>query len=221
MTKRKLVAPKKEWIQKYQLEKIFPAHYFDKLQMISFSAGQAICRQGEELQALSYFVKGKIKIVRRLFNGKEHILNIQEKPTIIGDIELLTNQGIVSSVVALEKSWVVQLPLKSNKELLLKDPLFLLKLGQGLAYSLYQQNIKASTNLSYTVKERLASHILSIQKDGIFQLELGTLADSFGVSYRHLLRVIQEFIALGVIGKQKPYYYINNLKQLKRWQIKE
>ena len=109
------MAPKKEWIQKYQLEKIFPAHYFDKLQMISFSAGQAICQQGEELQALSYFVKGKIKIVRRLFNGKEHILNIQEKPTIIGDIELLTNQGIVSSVVALEKSWVVQLPLKSNK----------------------------------------------------------------------------------------------------------
>ena len=202
------MAPKKEWIQKYQLEKIFPAHYFDKLQMISFSAGQAICQQGEELQALSYFVKGKIKIVRRLFNGKEHILNIQEKPTIIGDIELLTNQGTVSSVVALEK-------------LLLKDPLFLLKLGQGLAYSLYQQNIKASTNLSYTVKERLASHILSIQKDGIFQLELNTLADSFGVSYRHLLRVIQEFIALGVIGKQKPYYYINNLKQLKRWQIKE
>ena len=63
------MAPKKEWIQKYQLEKIFPAHYFDKLQMISFSAGQAICQQGEELQALSYFVKGKIKIVRRLFNG--------------------------------------------------------------------------------------------------------------------------------------------------------
>ena len=54
------MAPKKEWIQKYQLEKIFPAHYFDKLQMISFSAGQAICQQGEELQALSYFVKGKI-----------------------------------------------------------------------------------------------------------------------------------------------------------------
>ena len=73
----------KEWIQKYQLEKIFPAHYFDKLQMISFSAGQAICRQGEELQALSYFVKGKIKIVRRLFNGKEHILNIQENPPLL------------------------------------------------------------------------------------------------------------------------------------------
>nr|MBT3149308.1 Crp/Fnr family transcriptional regulator [Streptococcus mutans] len=62
---------------------------------------------------------------------------------------------------------------------------------------------------------------LSIQKYGIFQLELGTLDYSFGVSYRHLLRVIQEFIALGVICKQKPYYYINNLKQLKLWQIKE
>ena len=75
-------------------------------------------------------------------------------------------------------------------------------MGQGLAYSLYQQNIKASTNLLYS--QRTFSQSYSIySKDGIFQLELGTLADSFGVSYRHLLRVIQEFIALGVIGKQK------------------
>lgn len=219
--RKKAVKKLKDWIQKYQLEKIFPAHYFEKLQIKSFPAGECICQQGQDLQALSYFVQGKIKIVRRLFNGKEHILDIQDKPTLIGDIELLTNQQTVSSVVALEKSWVVQLPLENTKTMLLKDPLFLLKLGQGLAQALYQQNIRASTNLSYTVKERLASHILAIQKDGKFRLELSTLADSFGVSYRHLLRVIGEFIAQGLICKQKPYYHITNHKQLSRWQIKE
>lgn len=210
-----------DWIQEFQLENIFPAHYFEKLQVKSFSAGECICQQGQDLQGLSYFVQGKIKIVRRLFNGKEHILDIQDKPTIIGDIEFLTNQQTVSSVIALEKSWIIQLPLENNKNMLLQDPLFLLKLGQGLAQSLYEQNIRASTNLSYTVKERLASHILAIQKDGTFQLELSTLADSFGVSYRHLLRVIGEFIALGLIRKQKPYYHIVDSKQLSRWQIKE
>ncbi|MGT2949046.1 cyclic nucleotide-binding domain-containing protein [Streptococcus devriesei] len=210
-----------DWIQEFQLENIFPAYYFEKLQVKSFSAGQSICQQGQDLQALSYFVQGKIKIVRRLFNGKEHILDIQDKPTIIGDIEFLTDQQTVSSVIALEQSWVIQLPLEANKDTLLKDPLFLLKLGQGLAQALYQQNIRASTNLSYTVKERLASHILAVQKDGRFRLELSTLADSFGVSYRHLLRVIREFIALGLIRKQKPYYHIIDAKQLSRWQIKE
>ncbi|EHJ51753.1 cyclic nucleotide-binding domain-containing protein [Streptococcus macacae] len=210
-----------DWIEDYKLENIFPAHYFDKLQVKSFSPGQAICQQGEDLRALSYFIKGKIKIVRRLFNGKEHILDIQDKPTLIGDIELLTKQKTVSSVMALEKAWVIQLPLPKNKEALLTDPSFLLKLGQGLAQALYDQNVRAATNLSYTVKERLATHILAVQNQGFFRLELATLADSFGVSYRHLLRVIQEFIKQGLIGKQKPYYHIRDKKQLSKWQIKD
>ena len=68
-----------KYIQEYQLERIFPKHYFDKLQIRELAAGDAICHQGEALTALSYFAKGKLKIVRRLFNGKEHILDIKEK----------------------------------------------------------------------------------------------------------------------------------------------
>ena len=97
--------------KEYQLKSIFPEHYFDKLHVFRLPAGEAICHQGEELTALSYFVEGKVKIVRRLFNGKEHILDIKDKPTLLGDIELLTNQPVVSSVITLEDTVVVQLPL--------------------------------------------------------------------------------------------------------------
>ena len=55
------------YIKEYQLEKIFPTHYFDKLQVLQLSAGDAICHQGESLTALSYFANGKLKIVRRLW----------------------------------------------------------------------------------------------------------------------------------------------------------
>ena len=41
------------YIKEYQLEKIFPTHYFDKLQVLQLSAGDAICHQGESLTALS------------------------------------------------------------------------------------------------------------------------------------------------------------------------
>nr|MCW1079636.1 Crp/Fnr family transcriptional regulator [Streptococcus anginosus] len=37
------------YIKEYQLEKIFPTHYFDKLQVLQLSAGDAICHQGESL----------------------------------------------------------------------------------------------------------------------------------------------------------------------------
>lgn len=208
-----------EYILKYDIESIFPKHYFDFLRLIKVPAGEIICHQDESLTALSYFVKGKIKIVRRLFNGKEYILDIQNHPTLIGNIELLTGSPTVSSVIALEESWIIQLPLKNHLNELLNDSTFLLKLGQGVAKALYSQNIKAATNLTYTVKERLATHILAIEEDGVFKPELSSLADSFGVSYRHLTRVLQELTQLGILEKQKPYYRITDRLQLEKWQI--
>ncbi len=206
-------------IRDYQLEKIFPKHYFTSLQVCQISPGETICHQGQDLTALSYFIKGKIKVVRRLFNGKEYILDIQNKSTLIGGMELLTDQQAVSSVIALEETWLVQLPLTGVRDQLLSDATLLLKIGQGLAHTLYDQNIRASTNLTYTVKERLASHILVIEQQGRFQLELASLADSFGVSYRHLLRVIHELVNQGIIDKCKPFYNIQKRQELEQLQI--
>ena len=202
------------YIKEYQLEKIFPAHYFDKLQVLQLSAGDVICHQDESLTALSYFAKGKLKIVRRLFNGKEHILGIKDKPTLIGDIELLTDQLAISSVIALEDTLIIRLPLAGIREQLLADNTLLLNLSKGLAQSFYEQNIRTSTNLNYTLKERLATHILAIEEKGVFKLELTSLADSFSVSYRHLLRVIHHLIDAGIIEKHRPYYYIKDMTQL-------
>lgn len=112
------------YCQDYCLETIFPKHYFKDLQVITLTAGQSVCKQGEQLEYLHYIVKGRFKIVRRLFNGKEHILAIEEQ--------------------------------------------------------------------------------------GYFQLELSSLADSFGVSYRHLLRVIHDMVKEGLIQKEKPKYFIKN-----------
>ena len=127
---------------------------------------------------------------------------------------MLTDQPIVSSVVALEDTLVIQLPLTGIRDELLADNDLLLNLSKGLAQSLYEQNIRASTNLNYTLKERLATHILAVEDKGVFRLELTSLADSFSVSYRHLLRVIHEFIDSGIIEKRRPYYYIKDMKKL-------
>ena len=195
------------------IRQVFPENYLSQLRLVTYEATQAICQQDDQLTALSLVVQGKVKIVRRLFNGKEYILDISNTPNLIGDIELLTGQKIVSSVIALEKVWVVQLPLRNRQELL-SDPAFLYMVGKGLATSLYQQNIQAAANIGYSVKERLATHILSIENQGDFQLELHLLADSFGTSYRHLLRTIKGFIEKNIIKKEGKHYKICNRQDL-------
>ena len=184
-----------------QLDQVFPPPYLYQLQKVTFQKNDYICTQGQAITELTYILSGKVKIVRSLFNGKEHILEMLNQPQIFGDVELMTNQPAGSSVIALEEVQAVQLPL-NNKEELLKDPVFLYQIGHNLAMALHKQGITASTNASYSVKERLATHMLSIEEEGVFQLSPSILAASFGTSYRHVQRVIKQFIDQGIIEKE-------------------
>lgn len=207
-----------QFIASPAIQELFPIKFQEQLQLVTYQAGETICQQGEQLAYLSVFLQGKIKVLRRLFNGREHIFGIYDQPNIIGDIELMTGESAISSVVAIEESWVLQLPLHDTAELL-SDTSFLYNIGKSLAHILYAQGIQSATNVGYSVKERLATHILSIENEGYFRLELGTLADSFGTSYRHLLRVIRELLTLGILSKEKKLYHIEQKTQLKQWAI--
>ncbi|MBS5425313.1 cyclic nucleotide-binding domain-containing protein, partial [Streptococcus sp.] len=134
-----------------QLDQVFPAAYLNQLQKVTFQKGDYICTQGQAITELTYILSGRVKIVRSLSNGKEHILEMLNQPQIFGDVELMTNQPAGSSVIALEEVQAVQLPL-NNKEELLKDPVFLYQIGHNLAMALHKQGITASTNASYSVK---------------------------------------------------------------------
>ena len=184
-----------------QLDQVFPPPSLNQLQKVTFQKNDYICTQGQAITELTYILSGKVKIVRSLFNGKEHILETLNQPQILGDVELMTNQPAGSSVIALEEVQAVQLPL-NNKEELLKDPVFLYQIGRNLAMALHKQGITASTNASYSVKERLATHILNSEEENIFQLSPSILASRFGTSYRHVQRVIKQFIDQGIIEKE-------------------
>ena len=184
-----------------QFDQVFPTPYLNQLQKVTFQKNDYICTQGQAITELTYILSGKVKIVRSLFNGKEHILETLNQPQILGDVELMTNQPAGSSVIALEEVQAVQLPL-NNKEELLKDPVFLYQIGRNLAMALHKQGITASTNASYSVKERLATHILNSEEENIFQLSPSILASRFGTSYRHVQRVIKQFIDQGIIEKE-------------------
>ncbi len=184
-----------------RLDQVFSPPYLSQLRKVTFQKGDYICTQGQAITELTYILSGKVKIVRSLSNGKEHILEMPHQPQLLGDVELMTNQLADSSVIALEEVQAVQLPL-NNKEALLKDPVFLYQIGRNLAMALHRQGITASTNASYPVKERLATHILNVEEQDIFQLSPSILASSFGTSYRHVQRVTKQFIDQGIIEKK-------------------
>lgn len=218
-----ILTPKElsQYLSHDAITRFFPKPYHAKLQLTTYQKGQAICVQGESLEYLSYFLSGKAKVSRQSANGKEHILETLEQPTLIGDIELMTQRPAVSSVIALEECLLIQLPLRYQAELL-ADPVFLYQIGREIAQKCYLQNIRASANVAYSVKERLATHILNHANDGLYQLELSLLADAFGTSYRHLNRVMKQLVDEGIIAKKEvKCYAIRNQKKLQLLAIQD
>ena len=100
----------KEIITDYQLDQIFPGDCLSQLDLVLYQAGEYICRQGSEQDVIPYFLKGRLKIVHSLENGSDTILEIQEKPGLLGEIELLLDRVCITSVIADQDSLVVQLP---------------------------------------------------------------------------------------------------------------
>lgn len=202
------------YIKQYNVKQYFSEKYFDSFELLEYAPSETICQQGQFLNGLYFFLTGKIKIIRILSNGKELILNSHETPCPIGEIEFLLDKPIVSSVVTQKTSLLLYLPSKDRKKELLNDPNFLYAIAHTLASEIYQLDLNNPVNIVYSVKERLATYILSVEKNGIFTLNLTMLADSLGTSYRHLLRVINQFINDGIIDRQHRTYYILDFDKL-------
>lgn len=203
-----------EYIDQHHIHRFFPEKYFKYLLLQEYTSGEYICRQGENLQNLYFFVTGKIKIYRTQNSGKNHVLNIREQSCILGEIEFMADQPIVSSVVALKNSQVIVLPVTRLRNQLIQDPVFLYNIGNWIARELYQADIDRLSNVLCSVKEQMALYLLSEPADETFSLEPGILAESFGVSYRHILRVLNQFITEGILERQNRRYRIINREKL-------
>lgn len=208
-------------IADYQLEQVFPKDCLSQLELVLYQAGDYICRQGTEQVVIPYFLKGRLKIVHSLENGSDTILEIQEKPGLLGEIELLLDRVCITSVIADQDSLVVQLSARHFKDRLLLDPTFLRSTAKTLAKKLHQINYFAPANFHYSVKKRVATHFLEhCDEKGTIKPKMNQLALLFGISYRHLSRVIKQMIDEGLIKRDGRVYTILDRKRMGDLSIK-
>ena len=93
--------------------------------------------------------------------------------------------------------------------------------AKTLAEKLHQINYLAPANFHYSVKERLATHFLEhCDENGILKPKMNQLALRFGISYRHLSRVIKQMIEEGLIQREGRVYTILDAKRMNDLSIK-
>ncbi len=202
-------------IQNEAFTSFFSNDYHEDLLLIRFDASQNIIKAHQELEYLYFMFSGRCKVIAYSQNGKKMILSSLKAPCLIGEIELIS-QRQTYIVDALEDCLMIAIPLKKYKEKLLSDPHFLLQLSISLA----EKEGKAMTsyihNISYPLINRLARFILDNIEGNTFSIRKTVIAESLGVSYRHLEAVLSDMVRNKILEKHKLTYTIKDRNRLKK-----
>lgn len=210
------------YVEKYNLNQIFDAELIENLQLFCFDKGEIIFNKGIDLDYMYFLVKGKIKIYILQDNGKLLLIRLNEPPNILGDIELLTDYQTQCHVESLDESLFICAKMSRIRETACNNVTFLQFIVKNLSSKLYTISNSASINVLYPLENRLASFILSLCKEDLAVNskvpipKLTEVATLLGTSYRHLNRIISQFIEKNIIEKRKGVIIIKDFSELEK-----
>ncbi|KRK48897.1 transcriptional regulator YeiL [Secundilactobacillus kimchicus] len=199
---------KTQLLEKTKFANLFSTDIVPDTELLMFQSGEYIVQNGITPQYLFYLVKGKTKLYDELANGKIALIDFFMAPCFIGEMELFDAGRLPFGVQTINDCYCLALPVKKLKSTLLSDATFLKNICLYLADK-NARNIKtASRNQGFTLAQRLAAFILMTNHDNYYQEKHTQVAQYLGVSYRHLLYVIADFVSSGYLTKTEKGYFV-------------
>ncbi|MGO5007484.1 Crp/Fnr family transcriptional regulator [Bacillus wiedmannii] len=193
----------------------FQVNHFDK--------GKFICNIDDAMDRLYFVVKGKVKVYTITPEGKKLILRFINPLAVVGDIELIQNSKAHNAVEACSDVIAISISHAVIRNKLLHDPIFMNFLLENIANTLKISTRFTALNLLYPVEVRVASYLLSISTDSngnmykkdLDATSISSIADFIGVSYRHVIRVLQKFYKEKLIEKRNGVIVIKDFFKMK------
>ncbi|MGD6888343.1 Crp/Fnr family transcriptional regulator [Bacillus mobilis] len=196
-----------------------PAYF----QLNHFEKGGLICNIDDEIDRLYFVVKGKVKVYTITPEGKKLILRFINPLAVVGDIEFIQNSKAHNAVETCSDVVAISVSHTVIRNKLLQDPKFMNFLLENIANTLKISTRFTALNLLYPVEVRVASYLLSIStdsngnmyKEDLDATSVSSIADFIGVSYRHVIRVLQKFYKEKLIEKNNGVIVIKDFFRMK------
>ncbi|MCI9264600.1 MAG: cyclic nucleotide-binding domain-containing protein [Oscillospiraceae bacterium] len=206
-----------ELIRRHGLMEYLDERHVSHIQVKRMKKGTILIRQGEEVPFLYLLLEGKTSVYQVRRNGKQILLNTCEEGSMLGEVELLCRRPAMDFVELTSDGLMLAIPMDYCRAELLKDPPFVLRAAHMLAENLYKVEVNTAINLSLELEDKVASYILSVEREGVFELDLKTLPATFGTTYRHLMRVLKKFREAGYIeAKDGKYRIVDRRSMMER-----
>ncbi|HDR4601794.1 cyclic nucleotide-binding domain-containing protein [Bacillus anthracis] len=211
------------YLKNYKLLEFFSEIDIDYLQVNHFKKGTLICDKDEEIHRLYFVVKGKVKVYTITPEGKKLILRFINPLAVVGDIELIQKSKTHNVVEACSDVITISISNAVIRNKLIQDPIFMNFLLENIANTLKISTRFTALNLLYPVEVRVASYLLSIStdsngnmyKEDLDATSVSSIADFIGVSYRHVIRVLQKFYNEKLIEKSNGVIIIKEISRMK------
>ena len=205
----------KKYLNAPEIRRYFPAELDEHFLLFSLRQNEQIIRQGEQSEYLYYLLSGRCKVSAVMENGRTVIISNLTAPCLIGEIELI-NRDVPFSVDSITDGILLALPVQVCRDILLNSPDFLLQVCRDLAGKERGSAMKLAHYISFPLENRLAQFILNNSTADGFQIKKTVIAESLGVSYRHLEKVMSDLVVAGVLDKDGKHYRILNRPYLQK-----
>lgn len=199
-----------------EFRKIFDMDIKPYLEIKEFAPDEFIMREGEHSEYLYYLTEGRAKLFLSQENGWISLINFIEAPCFIGEMELLDENRLPQGVKAISLCRCYRIQLAKCREVLLQDTKFLRYLCRFLSKKATDNTNNYIRNQAYPLKVRFAEFILKMSVNGYYREPHTEAAEFLGVTYRHLLYVLAQFVEEDLLEKTKSGYRILNEKGLNR-----
>ena len=184
--------------------------------LVRFGPDEMILSEGEIPKKLYFLYQGRAKLFMSHKNGTIDLINYLKAPCFIGEMELFDPARPAKGVMALTVCDCFCIDIGKCKDKLLKDITFLQNVCRLLSEKNSGDIKNYSRNQAYPLKVKLASFILMTEHKDIYREKHTEAAGYLGVTYRHLLYVIAQFVKEGILEKSPMGYRIADRKKLKQ-----
>lgn len=179
-----------------------------------FQEGEAILRQGEELEFLYIVPVGNVSMSIIAQNGRRFQLGRAHcDDHIFGEIEFFTRQPCQWNVMADEALNAEAVCLQKLKEQLLAHPLLLLHFASALAADYQDSLVIYTSRLMHSIAHNIASDLLQEKETTAYLVGFDKVtqeAERFGTSARVYRRAVNELIELGLVKREAGKLEIEN-----------
>ncbi len=210
------------YIEEFNLKGIIKERYLDKIELHKYRRGDIIYYMEDDFEYFYFLVEGKVLVHLQTMEGKEMHLDFGEPLDLFGDLEYISSSGIYSNVEAIRDSYLLAMPRDIVEKNARENYKFYEMVSKFLGKKLVNTSKKYTSMILYPLKNRIATYLYDLAGDDttIEGFRQGEVALSYGISDRHLRRVLGELEDEGVIRRERGRIEVVDRELLKEYCIK-